>query len=137
MIVKGKCARDLTAVGTGGALGAGARFALTTLLTYQLLATILVNMLGCFLMGALLARLTFADYKARTPQRLWRLFLGVGFLGGFTTFSTFAMEISQLVQANQLLGAISYGLLMPVFAVTATWCGTCVFGKTRMIGKAR
>ncbi|WP_106400449.1 fluoride efflux transporter FluC [Actinocorallia populi] len=83
----------LGAIALGGALGAAARHGLTVLLPTPLggfaLATFLINVTGCLLIGALMAAI------AAVPSlpALTRPFLGVGFLGGFTTFSTYAMDV--------------------------------------------
>lgn len=76
-------ARALSAVAAGGALGATARY----LLTQQfpgVWTVAVINIVGSLLLGVVAAILG--------PDRLWRLFLGVGVLGGFTTFSTFAVD---------------------------------------------
>ncbi|MFM1725072.1 CrcB family protein [Rhodococcus sp. PAM 2766] len=78
--------RALTVVAVGGALGASARYLLAQ--QFPGIWTILViNIVGSLLLGILAAVLG--------PDRLWRLFLGVGVLGGFTTFSTFAVDVVQ------------------------------------------
>jgi CrcB protein len=74
----------------GGALGALARWGVTTALPHSPTgwpwATLLVNLTGCLLFGALLAVLT-----ARSPEPPWaRPFLAVGVLGGYTTYSAAA-----------------------------------------------
>lgn len=77
-------ARTLVVVAAGGALGASARY----LLAHQfpgIWTVLVINIVGSLLLGILAAVLG--------PDRLWRLFLGVGVLGGFTTFSTFAVDV--------------------------------------------
>ena len=84
----------------GGALGALARWALTEAVPRAPggwpWATLAVNLLGCLLIGVLIAVLA-----ARRPDddRL-RTFLGAGVLGGFTTFSAFAVEVADLLRAG-------------------------------------
>ena len=79
-------ARALTVVAAGGAVRPRIRDAHA--LQFPGIWTILViNVLGSLLLGILAAVLG--------PDRLWRLFLGVGVLGGFTTFSTFAVDVVQ------------------------------------------
>ncbi len=78
--------RALAAVSAGGALGALARFAVTTALAGSPWATWLVNVTGCFLIGVLY---TLVDRKVP------RLFLGTGVLGGYTTFSTATVEVTE------------------------------------------
>ena len=88
------------AVAAGGSLGALARFGIDVVAgpwgATPPWATLLVNLLGCALMGLLVA------YVLAHPGRhpLWRPFLGVGFLGGFTTFSAFAGDAVQLAEAG-------------------------------------
>ncbi|MFZ2176021.1 MAG: CrcB family protein [Rhodococcus sp. (in: high G+C Gram-positive bacteria)] len=75
--------RPVAVVALGGALGASARFALCE--QWPGIWTVLaINIVGSLLLGYLA--------EVVGPDRLWRLFLGVGVLGGFTTFSTFAVD---------------------------------------------
>ncbi|MGF7124114.1 MULTISPECIES: fluoride efflux transporter FluC [unclassified Rhodococcus (in: high G+C Gram-positive bacteria)] len=79
-------ARTLAVVAAGGAIGASVRY----LLAQQfpgIWTIVVVNVVGSLLLGVLAAMVG--------PDRLWRLFLGVGVLGGFTTFSTFAVDVVQ------------------------------------------
>lgn len=70
------------------------------------LATALVNIFGCLLIGVFAQ---FLETKAFFGSE-WRLFLMVGVLGGFTTFSTFGYETFQLLREGQYLIAISNSL---------------------------
>lgn len=99
------------AVALGGGLGAVARY-LTIVLCGRLcgtafpLGTLVVNILGCALMGilaALFARVWPADLVTRA-------FLTTGFLGGFTTFSAFSLDAIFLVERGALLAASLYVL---------------------------
>lgn len=101
-------AKLLTAVAAGGALGSAGRYGLALLwptppggLPW---ATLVTNLAGCallgMLMGALAARIA--------PHRLLRPFLGTGLLGGFTTFSTYAVETRDLLAAGQTWLALGY-----------------------------
>lgn len=89
------------AVGLGAALGAWLRWGLGTLLNPLFptlpLGTLAANLLGGLLMGLALG--AFAHYQNLTPP--WRLFIGTGFLGGLTTFSTFSGEAITLVLRQQ------------------------------------
>ncbi|MEU4622570.1 CrcB family protein [Actinoplanes sp. NPDC023801] len=96
---------DLAAVAAGGVLGALARYALATTWPYTPGAfpwsTWVINVSGCFLIGVL---------NTRVRRRLPRLLLGTGFLGGYTTFSTAVVEISDaglIYLAATLIGAVA------------------------------
>jgi CrcB protein len=94
----------------GGALGALARWAVAEALPHSSGAwpwsTLLVNLLGCLALGALLAVLL-----ARFPHSPWlRPFLTVGVLGGFTTYSTFAMDVVRLTGSGHQVLAVAYVL---------------------------
>jgi fluoride exporter len=81
-------------VAAGGALGAGARYGVTSLWTTPW-ATVAVNVAGCLLIGVLLARLG--------ERRLLRPFLTTGVCGGFTTYSTFAVQTLELSGRSALV----------------------------------
>jgi len=92
----------------GGALGALARWGVTVALPrpsgHWPWATLTVNLAGCLLMGLLIAVLA-----ARRPDdHHLRTFLGAGLLGGFTTFSAFAVEVTDLLRAGAPLLAAGY-----------------------------
>jgi fluoride exporter len=92
-------------VGLGGALGAMARFGVGRLLgaTAFPWATLAVNVLGGLLMGLLAGWLV-----ARGGSEPARLFLGVGLLGGFTTFSAFSLETLLLIDRGEAGHAAAY-----------------------------
>lgn len=99
----------LLAVGTGGALGAICRwalsYALNPLAAWMPLGTLVANVLGGFLIGGVLA------WTAATPDipPVVRLFILTGFLGGLTTFSTFSAEAFTFIETGAFCrqGAIS------------------------------
>jgi len=108
------------AIALGGGLGAMARFGavayITPLLNYRFpIGTFVVNILGSFLIGVAYVILV---EKTTLPAE-WRLFFITGLLGGFTTFSSFSLELLQLWQEGHLLlvlayaaGSVVLGLLM-------------------------
>ena len=107
----------------GGALGALARWGVATALPRSPggwpWATLLVNLTGCLLMGALVAVLT-----ARSPEPTWaRPFLAVGVLGGYTTYSAFAVEVVELVEAGAPVLAAGYVLVSVLGGVLAVAAG--------------
>ena len=111
-------------VGIGGALGAMARFGLGGLIGAPAsgfpLATFLINVLGSLLMGVLVGVLV-----KLTP--VWgpeaRLFLAVGVLGGFTTFSSFSLEAVSLLEKGEIVLALGYVAGSVVFGLAAFWAG--------------
>ena len=104
----------LLLVGSGGALGAIARYALSLALPRQAqglpYATLLANVLGCLLMGAILQWLANADWANGTALRdePYRLLFAVGFCGSFTTLSALVFEMSAMLQRNEVLSAFGY-----------------------------
>ncbi|MDG2501481.1 MAG: fluoride efflux transporter CrcB [Porticoccaceae bacterium] len=108
------------AVAVGGALGAMARYAVSTLLfdaaSHRFpYATLTVNVLGSFIMGILFVVIV---EKAVLPPEM-RSILMVGFLGAFTTFSTFSLDALGLWQNGDLLMALVYALGTVVLCLAA------------------
>ena len=106
----------------GGVLGALARWALAEVLPSPggwPWATLLVNLTGCLLIGVLIAVLA-----ARSSEPAWaRPLLGVGVLGGYTTYSTFAVEVVRLVDDGAPLLAAGYVLVSVLGGVAAVALG--------------
>ncbi|PWW22251.1 protein CrcB [Geodermatophilus normandii] len=107
----------------GGALGALARWGVAEALPRPgggwPWATLLVNLSGCLLMGVLLGVLA-----ARDPEPAWaRPFLAVGVLGGYTTYSAFAVEVVDLTGAGAVAGALGYVLVSVAGGVLAVAAG--------------
>jgi CrcB protein len=107
----------------GGALGALARWGVAEALPRDdggwPWATLLVNLTGCLLIGVLTGVLA-----GRTPEPAWaRPFLAVGVLGGFTTYSAFAVEAVLLADAGRVVLATSYVLASVLGGVLAVAAG--------------
>ena len=108
----------------GGALGAAGRYHLGRMVfhlggTGLPYGTLAANLLGGLLMGVLagvLARSSFVDEP-------WRLLLGVGLLGGFTTFSAFSFEVMNMIERGQWGMAVGYALISVVGSVLALFAG--------------
>jgi CrcB protein len=126
-----KGAGTLVVVAAGGALGAVARYGLGVAWPVPAggfpWVTLVVNLAGCAALGALMELL--ADLTA--PHRLLRPFLGTGVLGGFTTFSTYAVQTRQLLDAGRPGTAAAYVVGTLAGALLAVWCGTIVVRVVR------
>jgi CrcB protein len=125
----------LAAIAVGGVIGAEARFGLGLWWPHVPggwpWATLVINTTGCVLIGALMVVLL----EVVTPHRLARPLLGVGVLGGYTTFSTYSVEVLQLVGAGRAGAAAGYLVVTPVAAVSGCALGMAV---TRVLcGRAR
>lgn len=110
-------------VGIGGVLGVLARYGVSrmTLHTDTLIwSTVAINIFGSFLLGLLVAEHWF--------NRDLREALGVGLLGGFTTFSTFSVQIVLDVEAGEPLRAVAY-LTASVVGGVAAAAGGYALGR--------
>lgn len=112
----------LAVVALGGGIGAVARYGLAELWPTQPggfpWATFTTNVAGCLLIGVLMVLIS----EVWSAHRLARPFLGVGVLGGFTTFSTYAVETRDLLQPGTVALAFGYlagTLLAALLAVIA------------------
>ncbi|MFP4314162.1 MAG: fluoride efflux transporter CrcB [Alphaproteobacteria bacterium] len=111
-------------IGIGGAAGAVMRHGVNVgsasfFGTAYPLGTLIVNIAGSFVMGLLIS--IFAHLWQPSPEI--KLFLITGFLGAFTTFSSFSLDFVNLWERGDLLGALSYALFSVVFSITALALG--------------
>lgn len=94
-------------IGCGGALGAIMRIALSKILPFVVmgipLPILTINIIGCFLIGFLTEIIIAVPISEN-----WKYFLVPGFLGGFTTFSSFALEADLLIRKNDYFPAVIY-----------------------------
>lgn len=114
---------NLFLVMAGGALGSGLRYgisiALPTLASSFPTATILVNIVGTFILGLVAGTTgTSLDMNPTT-----RLLLGTGLCGGFTTYSAFAVETALLIEQGNLLLAGTYVGTTLAACGLAAWAG--------------
>lgn len=116
-------------IAIGGAVGSVARFTCTRLLGQwspdATHGTLLVNLLGSFLLGMLFelcANRHVFGVEARLP-------LGVGLMGGFTTYSSFSVETMLLFQRGAAFRAISHVLVMVLVCLVASAAGLSL-GRT-------
>ena len=113
----------LAAISAGGGLGSVARYLVSLALPVTAgrfpWATFLINLSGCFALGLLMVFIL----DVRPPNRYVRPFAGVGFLGGYTTFSTFAVEVRGLAAHGAWTLADAYALDSLIGGLVAVWCG--------------
>jgi CrcB protein len=113
----------LGAIALGGVVGAEARYGLTQAMPHRPGSwpwdTLLTNVSGSLLIGVLMAVLA----SLARPPRLARPFLGVGILGGFTTFSTYAVDLRELLVHGHPVTAAAYLLVTLVAGVLAVAIG--------------
>jgi CrcB protein len=114
----------LAAISAGGVAGALARYGLATAWPHPPhgfpWSTFVINVTGCFLIGAFMVIVT----EVVTRKRLLRPFLGVGVLGGYTTFSTYVVDIQRAAGEGAALVALGYLALTLVGALLAVYAGT-------------
>lgn len=121
---------SLFLVMAGGAVGAGLRHlvgraALAVAGPGWPWGTLTVNLVGGLAMGVL------AGLMARVADgEFWRLLIGVGLLGGFTTFSAFSLDAVMMIQRGELAGMVVYVALSVLGAIGALAVG---LGLTRVI----
>ena len=115
---------QIIAIMVGGALGAVSRYGVSQLMASTFgrsfpYGTITVNVLGSFLMGYL----TIYLMNKVNVDPMLRMVLLVGFLGAFTTFSTFSMDTLNLIQSGFVTKAFLNILLNVTCSLTAVWLG--------------
>ncbi|MGP3920136.1 fluoride efflux transporter FluC [Nonomuraea sp. 10N515B] len=113
----------LAAISAGGVLGALARYGISAALPHASTgfpwSTFVINVSGSLLIGVLM---TLID-QVWTGRRLLRPFWGVGVLGGYTTFSTYILDIHQAMRAGEPGVALVYLAATLVGALMAVWVG--------------
>lgn len=113
----------LAVIAVGGAIGAVARYALLSAFPHPAAgfgwAAFGVNVSGCLLIGVLMVVIT----EVRQAHRLARPFLGTGVLGGYTSFSTYVVDIQHALIAAAPQAALAYAAGTLAAALAATWAG--------------
>lgn len=117
---------NILLVAFGGAFGASSRYlALEFVVSFSRaisfpLATFLVNVVGCFAAGIL--NFILIEQMGNLSPNV-RLILMTGFLGGFTTFSAFSLDVMRLITAGHFASAASYIILSVIFSILAVFFG--------------
>lgn len=116
--------RTLLIVGAGSFVGGAMRYLVSklvqgTVVTTFPLATFLVNVIGCLAIGVFYG--LFERHSLMSPDL--RLFLTVGFCGGFTTFSTFVNESYQLIRADNFFYLFAYVALSMLVGLLMLYLG--------------
>lgn len=115
---------NIAFVAVGGAIGATARYLVSTWAAARFessfpYGTLIVNLVGCFIIGAFM---TIATERFIIHPH-WRLLIAVGFLGGLTTFSSFSFETLRLLGEDNIMQAFANVGLNVLAGLTATWLG--------------
>lgn len=107
---------SLLAVFIGSGLGGSLRWIISSHMNGQRpWGTLAVNVLGCLVLGIL---------TRNTPgNEHYRLLLMTGFCGGFTTFSTFAVENMNMMRSDSLPTALAYVAISLILGLAAAWIG--------------
>lgn len=117
-------------IALGGAFGSVARFASVTyiapLFNYKFpVGTFIVNIVGSFLIGV--AYVLFV--KTANVSPMYRMFFITGVLGGFTTFSSFSLEMLQLWQEGYIVNAMLYAIGSVVLGLLMAFVGMALTQK--------
>jgi CrcB protein len=126
----------LAVIAVGGAVGSTARYGISLLLPHPpdhvAWSTVTVNLTGAFLLGLLMV---FVNEVWR-PNRYVRPFLGVGVLGGYTTFSTYVLDAHALAAAGRVEPLAGYVLVTLLGGLSAVWAGEAL-GRLLLRGPRR
>ncbi|MFF2958410.1 fluoride efflux transporter CrcB [Streptomyces sp. NPDC057963] len=111
----------IAVIALGGVLGACARYGAALIWPTSLLGfpwtTLIVNVVGCAVIGVFMVVIS----EVWAAHRLVRPFFGTGVLGGFTTFSTYAVDIQRLVEGDRARTGLAYLGLTLCAALAAVW----------------
>jgi len=114
-------------IGTGSFIGGVLRYLISKLIQNSMISsfpfgTFVVNILGCFLIGVIYG----LSEKGHYISTEWKMFLTVGFCGGFTTFSTFANENVSMLRDGNFMSFAVYTSLSVFLGLSATYFGNLI-----------
>lgn len=117
----------LGAIALGGAVGALSRYGVNIGVAKLLgigfpWGTLIINIAGCFLMGVLIART--AQMETVSPEL--RAFCATGFLGAFTTFSTFSLDFVTMWERGEMMQAALYMIASVILSILALFAGQMI-----------
>lgn len=118
---------ELIVVAVGGSIGATTRYLVSLWAANRFGAefpygTLIVNIVGCFMIGAFMTAAT--ERFVASPY--WRLLVTVGFIGGLTTFSSFSFETLNLLREGTIFPAVVNVLANVIIGFLATWAGIMI-----------
>ena len=110
---------NIVGLALAGALGTICRYEVGKIISYQQfpIATLLINTIGSLILGFL-----FIKY-AMSQQQLF-VVLGIGFCGGFATYSTFSLDLFKMLQAQQYLNFVCYLSLSIILGIVGVYAGS-------------
>ena len=119
---------NILSVFLGGAIGSVLRYLISLLskkyFLTPVIGTFFVNIIGCFIIGLVFGLVL----KSNVFPNFVRLFIISGFLGGLTTFSSFNIEIFELIKEGKIFLSLAYLLLSLIFGLLSTYLGFILSG---------
>ena len=119
-------------VGAGGFIGAVCRYLIGMIPLKEgcvfPIKTLMINITGCFIIGIV----TALAMRSNSLNPRYILFLKVGVCGGFTTYSTFALDTMDLIKGGKIHLAVIYTVLSVIFGVLAVFAGQLVINSDRL-----